>query len=115
MDSRSQTYSDTGAAAQLSYEEAFGREEAARQRLNDSISLIQHVATLLMNPENLYVANVGFVLPPGLHYEVDGRTWPTGTELAEVLSDWDSARQTARRAWAALPDAEKRRLRRPPP
>ncbi len=95
------------------YAKAFCRQEAARQRLNDSISLIQHVATLLMNPEGVHFANVGFAQPPGPHYVIDGHTWPSSVELAAILSEWKTAREAAHRAWSTLPEDERRRAREP--
>lgn len=99
------------------YIEAVDELQKAYLKVREYGSTIGDVARYLNNyPYKMIVSNVqvNFVIPEEREYSLDGNTWPSAKQLAEVLSDYVAKRDKVKRLYSSLSDAQRSSVKPPP-
>lgn len=93
------------------------REHQEREReVLRIVATVQRAAKDLEHWRAVHVARTGAGFPKEVTMAgrtIDGSTWPTGRHLADTLAAWHDTAETARTAWARLPEEARSSL--PPP
>jgi hypothetical protein len=95
--------------------EALERAEHEAERI---VSIITDAATRLRNWKQVRITDVSVFFPTEAtatrSSEINGRTWPSGVQLAEALSQYHAALREVGTAFRRIP-ADQRGVVQPPP
>lgn len=95
------------------YQQARRRRDRAEEAVAATVAGVRYAAILLENWRGLEVRHPEFFGPKDGSMPLDASDWPTIEHLVKVLSEWHRAEQSVKRAWTAIPDADREGLRLP--
>jgi hypothetical protein len=91
--------------------------QKARSEVGKIGKLIANVAGYLNTfPYKMNVSNVGvkFVVSGDVDFRMNGDSWPSAKQLAELLADYIEKRYKVHRLYASLTDAQRNTMKSPP-
>ena len=95
------------------YQETVRRRESAEAEAQRLADTIHNASSLLRDWREVRIVGMEFPIAVSRTNSIDPKKWPTIEALGQALKAWHDSDQASRNAWAAIPRADRKKLRDP--